>query len=725
MEPIKLTKTAALASIVNRNFDTAKTHRTDQENVWISAMRNFNGEYSPDIEFREGGSSVFINITQMKTMAAFSRIMAIMMGPSGYPWNIKPTPHPILVKMGLSEPAAEVTSELSPEFKQELSEARSAADGMRNRIKDNLIESFWEEKFSRGALDLVSIGTMVCKGPVALPQKPKKWVKVESQTSILDRIKGALGMAKVQAETYQLMSDPMDEYRAVMEWVSPFEFYPDPSAYAIEDAMYAIHRHVMNMAQLVELISAPGFDPEEIKTVLENNPTGNWTQESWESSVDSINNRSQVGEKDNRFVVLEYWGYFSGADLREAGASIKDSELHVHHMANVWVCGGQAIKVALSGNQAKRIPFFVVPYEKVPYKIWGRGVPEKMEDPQSIINGSARAMVENMAMCAGPQLIYDPSRIAPGTDIKQIIPWGITAIKTVEGVSTPPVQFVKIDPVINELKLIMDIFRSFVQEVTSMPDLASGFTGQGEHNRTMGGMSMLYGAADSYTRSVIFNIDNHLTKPMIRAMYDWEMQYCPDPTIKGDMTIEASGVQGLMAKELTSQRLAELLQAVGQIPGGADYINMPELMKEVFRSLEVINDCVVLSEPEVQAKRAQAQEASIQQAAAQAQATNLPKPKAETTRNDAMLTMLQDSEPGETIRPLLFEKTLAGYDELDPQSQAALNMMKDQAVSANRAFASEKEIEILSRDLELAQKLAPPEVAPAPQAPQMPEVPVE
>ena len=73
------------------------------------------------------------------------------------------------------------------------------------------------------------------------------------------------------------------------------------------------------------------------------------------------------------------------------------------------------------------------------------------------------------------------------------------------------------------------------------------------------------------------------------------------------MNIDASGVQGLMAKELTSQRLAELLQAVGQIPGGADYINMPELMKEVFRSLEVVNDCVILSEEEVQQKRQQAE----------------------------------------------------------------------------------------------------------------------
>ena len=101
-----------------------------------------------------------------------------------------------------------------------------------------------------------------------------------------------------------------------------------------------------------------------------------------------------------RYTVLEFWGYLSGLELRQAGVEGIDDD-HAMYLSNVWVCGNFCIKIAISGNQSKRIPFFVVPYEKVPYKIWGRGVPEKMADPQAVINASARAMVENMGMALG------------------------------------------------------------------------------------------------------------------------------------------------------------------------------------------------------------------------------------------------------------------------------------------------------------------------------------
>lgn len=699
---ILMTKTFELASDIHNRFSRAREQKQLQEAIWIAAMRNFNGEYDSSIEFREGGSSVFVNITQMKTMAAYSRVMAIMMGASGFPWNVKPTPHPALVKMGLT-PDAAVASELDPAFKQEVSEAKSACDGMRNRIKDDLVESYWEEKFARGVLEMATLGTMAFKGPIAAPPRPKKWIKVEQNISVLDRIKGALGMAKVEAERYTLSNDPMDEYRATMDWVSVFSLYPDPGAYEATDLMWMIERHVMNKAQFVELAGGKGFDPEEMKAVLEQYPDGNWSAESWESYMDSINKRNATSSQMDRYTVLEFWGYLSGKEIIDAGGKAKDE--NAMYMANIWVCGNNCIKVSVSSNLSQKIPYYLVPYEKVPYKIWGRGVPEKMADPQAIINASARAMVENMGMCAGPQLIVDTKRIAPGTDYSKITPWGIWPVINVEGISEPPIRFQKIDPVLSELKLIQDIFRNFVQEVTSMPDMASGFVGNGEHNRTMGGMSMLFGAADSYTRSVVFNVDNHLTKPMIRGLYDWNMQYCPDPTIKGDMVIEASGVQGLMAKELTSQRLAELLQAVGQIPGGSDYINMPELMKEIFRSLDVINDSVILSEMEVSKKRQEQQQAEIAMTAQKAQAENVPKPKTETTLNDALLQALKESEPTEAVRPMLYAKVLNAYGELDPMTLAALNMMKDRVVAENRMFANQAEISAMMQDLDLSEKI--------------------
>lgn len=710
--------TSGLASLIQTKFSLSRTQRVLQEQLWIEAMQNFNGEYGPSVTFREGASSVFVNITQMKTMAAYSRVMAILAGASGFPWDVEPTPHPELVKMGLTPQAAQSIPELDPAFKQEITAAKTACDGMRNRIDDDLTESHWEEKLARGVLDLVTMGTMVFKGPIATPSKPKKWVLKEQ--SAIEKIKGFLGM-KVQESKYVLASDPDDEWRATMEWLSPFEFYPDPGAYSMDDAMWCIHRHVMSKAQVVELARGKGFDADEIATALDQNPDGNWYSEPWEGFMDIINRRSQAAYLSSRYTVLEYWGYLSSRELSNAGYDMgDDNDANKLHLCNIWIIGNYCVKISVSSTASQRIPFFIVPYEKVPYKIWGRGLPEKMADPQAIINASSRAMVENMGMAAGPQVIYDVNRVMPGTKVDQIVPWGIWAVKNIEGITEPPVRFQKIDPILAELKVIQDIFRAFVNEVTSIPDMSSGMNS--EHNRTMGGMSMLFGAADSYIKSVIFNVDNYLTKPMIRALYDWEMQYCPDPSIKGDMTVKASGVQGLMAKELTSQRLAELLQAVGQIPGGADYINMPELMKEVFRALDVINDNVILSDQEVMKKRQQDQQSQVQQQAQIAQVQNLPKPKAQTTPADAVLQILEKTPPADPIYPIMYGKLLSLMNELDPQSAAALEMMKHKNILENKAFADQQELAILEKDIEMSQKLGVgmPPGGQAPQPTQMP-----
>jgi len=52
---------------------------------------------------------------------------------------------------------------------------------MRVKIKDDLEETHWEEKFARGVLDLVVLGTMVIKGPFAAPPNPKKWMLVDEE----------------------------------------------------------------------------------------------------------------------------------------------------------------------------------------------------------------------------------------------------------------------------------------------------------------------------------------------------------------------------------------------------------------------------------------------------------------------------------------------------------------------------------------------------------------
>ena len=448
-------------------------------------------------------------------MAAYSQIMSTMTGPDGFPWSIGPTPHPDLVRLGYeSVREAEKNPSLPMDLQTEILKANIACDGMRVKIADNLDETHWEEKFSRGVLDMVILGTMVVKGPFSAPPNPKKWMLVdeEEDAGVLGKIKGAIGMVATKKQTYKLVS-PNEDPRPDFEIVSPFEFYPDPSAFNIEDCMWVVHRHVLNKAQLVELSKAQGFNAEEIEKCLDAYPKGNWTAETWESRVYALNQRQTPLTRGDRFVALEYWGYISGRELELAGVDMPNGyDKHKQYMACIWSIGSYCIKIAMSQLEKPYIPFLVCPYEKVLYNIWGRGVPEKMRDPQDIVNAAARAMVDNMGIAAGPQVIYDTSRMINGFKFEGIKPWGVWPLKTLEGITAPPVTFVPVTSILNELKLLQDNFKMFIQEVTSMPDMASGYAGSssGQHNRTASGMSMLFNAANTYIKGVVFNIDNNL-----------------------------------------------------------------------------------------------------------------------------------------------------------------------------------------------------------------------
>jgi len=674
--------TSGLAKLVQDRFTWCRNLRFLQQEKWLAAKMNFDGidYYGSDESANQSG--IFLNFTQMKTMSAYSQIMNVMSGVDGYPFSIRPTPIPEIVKLGFkSTGEAEKHPRLPEDLKMRIMASNISCDGMRVKIKDDLEETHWEEKFARGVLDLVVLGTMVIKGPFAAPPNPKKWMLVdeEEKEGMLSSIKGAIGMSKSVKKVFKLVSTESDA-RPDLEVVSPFEFYPDPAAVNIKEAMWAIHRHVMNKHELLNLAEVEGFNSEEIKKAVEANPKGNWTAETWESRVFALNQRQTPMARGDRYVVLEHWGYFGGRELENAGVEMPEGhDKNKQYMTCIWTVGEYCIKVSLSSLESPYIPFMVCPYEKILYSIWGRGVPEKMRDPQDIVNAAARAMVDNMGIAAGPQVIYDTSRMINGFKFEGIKPWGVWPLKTLEGIQSPPVTFVPVPSILGDLKVLQDNFKLFIQEVTSMPDMAGGFAGSatGQHNRTASGMGMLFNAANNYIKGVLFNIDNNITKPMVRRMYDWNMQFSSDMSIKGDFSIEAGGVSRLMALEGKASSVAELIQLM-QDPDYKPYINKEAILKEWIRTRGFDATDIINSDGQAE----QIKQQMAQQAAAMAQAQNVPTLRAEMSRPDALLEMLQNTDKDSPIYPAIYEQVALSQDAMNPSMKAALDLMKMQLLSS-------------------------------------------
>jgi len=108
-------------------------------------------------------------------------------------------------------------------------------------------------------------------------------------------------------------------------------------------------------------------------------------------------------------------------------------------------------------------------------------------------------------------------------------------------------------------------------------------------------MSMLMGQAAVTLKSVVGNIDKFLIVPTLRSLFDWNMQWNPDESIKGDMKVVAKGITSLLAKEVQSQRLMQFAQIASgftEIP----IVNWQGLVREIAKSLDLDAEKILIDE---------------------------------------------------------------------------------------------------------------------------------
>ena len=165
----------------------------------------------------------------------------------------------------------------------------------------------------------------------------------------------------------------------------------------------------------------------------------------------------------------------------------------------------------------------------------------------------------------------------------------------------------------NGLNQIVEIFRRFADETTSLPSYTHGETGK-SLNKTATGMSMLMGAANVALKSTIKNIDDFLMEPMIKALYHWNMEFNSKDYIKGDLKIIARGSTALVQKEVQSQRLLQFLSLVSN-PMDSGLVDRNQLIRDIAKSMDIDPDEIVKSEEQIALEQQQAIQAQMLQGA--------------------------------------------------------------------------------------------------------------
>jgi hypothetical protein len=594
-----------LTGYLRQCWDVAEMAKRPIEQIMLRAMRQRNGEYEADKlqQIRaQGGSEVYMMITEVKCRAAESWLRDILLEEGGPPWGLDATPIPDLsprqtaeVQSAFAEKVLEIVQntgqapsqmqmlELREMVSQDyrfaiLQQTQSRADRMKLKIEDQFTQGGWNTAFNDFITDLVTFPAAFIKGPIVRRQRALGWRT------------GADGRTQVE---------PIERLGPEYERVDPFRIYPEPGISNIDDG-YIFEHHRLSRMELSDLIGVPGYDDDAIRKVLEIGNGTSWISEDVELQKDEEERKYySYMRPTTEYDALEFWGKVSGKMLIEWGLTEDEvPDPAREYDANVWLVGNYVIKAVLNYDPLGEKPYAKTSFIKCPGALWGKGIPEIIEDLQGICNAAARALVNNMGIASGPQVEVNLERIPPNEDITQLSPWKIwQTVNDPVGSSSPAIRFTQPDSRASELMAVYERFSRLADDHSGIPAYVYGDLNVQGAGRTSSGLSMLMGAAGKAIRQVVMHIDSDIVKPVVERQFVYNMRYDDDESIKGDVEVVAKGAINLAVKETVNIRRIEFLNATAN-PFDIEIIGKDgraAILREVAKGLQMPVEDVVPS----------------------------------------------------------------------------------------------------------------------------------
>lgn len=596
----------ALGSHLRKLWIAAYTARNTNgiDERLMQCRRQRSGEYDPKqlaaIQ-KEGGSEVFMMLTNVKCRAAAAWIRDVLLPPGDKPWSIEPTPVPDLPEDKMQEIIDSVRLEaasimqaqgimsLTPENiqsrleemiskirKENEERATMASQRFELRIQDQFIEGGYYKALSEFIEDIVTYPVAYIAGPEVRRKKVLVWEKRQEE------------WIPVVSEKF------VREYRCP----SPFDIFPAPASKYIQDG-FLFERHRLRRADLLDMRGVPGFNDIAIMSAVKEYGTkGHHEWLSFDQERADLESRDQDWEDpDPPIDALQFWGSVQGTMLREWGmSSEKVPEALGEYQITAWMIDRHVICARLNPHPLGTKPYYSASYELVNGSVYGKSPPELMRDSQRICNGAARALVNNVGIASGPQVEVNKSRLEAGEDYERMWPWKIWKTKDDRyGHGKPAIQFYQPEPLVDMLLKVFDYFFRNASEESGIPAYIYGNETSGSGaGQTATGLSMLMNAASKSLKAVISHIDEGVIKHTVYQHWIHVMLYDKSEMKSGDINVIARASEYLLMQEQYQLRRLEFLKFTNN-PLDAPIIGMrgrATILREVAKSLKLPQNIV-------------------------------------------------------------------------------------------------------------------------------------
>lgn len=625
----------ALAAHVKSCWSQAQHDRQVVNNRLMDCLRARRGEYDPAklaAIKSMGGSEVFMRLTSAKCGAARAWMSDIFTPAGDRPWRLESSPIPELppkfkhklifeavqgaMMLGVPmDQMQELVQKHEDRLKDELKqEADKRAERMSNKILDVMVEGNWREEFDAFLDDLVTYPFAIFKGPIYRRKKRLQWVDD--------------GEGNFQ---------PKAEYEVVREFkrVSPFDFFPSPSATDVNDD-WCIERHRLTAADLAAMRGAAGYNGQGIAMALAEYRMGGlreWL--STDGERERLESRESSASHSTLIDALEWSGKLQGQMLLDWGMTADAiPDPMDEYLVSVMTVGNYCIRALVNPDPTDKNDYYKATWRTVPNSFYGEALPEMLSDCQNMCNAAARALANNMGVASGPMVYYIADRLAQGQDVSTLHPWkmfGATESRT--GSTAAPVGFFQPSSNAQELMAIYERFSRYADDITGLPAYAYGSDQAAGAGRTASGLSMLMNAASKSIKQVVRSIDIGVIEPCVEKIYNHLML---DPTVdkgmKGDLNCHAIGSESLLHKE-ANQAMQQQFLAQTANPIDMQIIGLEgrrELLREAAKGLDIPVDRVIPSDEMLELRQ---MEMAMQQQMQQPNPQNSEQPQSEEQPN--------------------------------------------------------------------------------------------
>jgi len=530
----------------------------------LDALRTFNGQYNPAklAEIRKfGGSEVYCRLVAAKCRGASSLLRDVYLG-ADRPWGLGPPDDPdippeiinqiqqlirtevgTMMEAGQPPPPEKVKQRAFDLLEAAREAAKKHAAEQARVAEDKIDELLTEGGFYKALAEFL---TDIPLFPLACIKGPT--VRMVGQV------------------TWQ-GNKPIQSFIPKLWWerLSPFDVWMTPGVADVEDAQI-VERFRITRVDLNDLLDLPGYNKQNIRLVLEfygmQGITDDWdTTDASRAVMESRENPTM--NESNMLTGLMFTGNVQGRMLLDYGFSEQEipDELR-DYSVQAWLIGNYLIKVQLNPSPRRRHNYYITSWEKVPGTPIGNGLPDILSDLQEVMNATLRALVNNMSVSSGPQVVINDDRLAGLENSDELYPWKRWHVTnpTVSGNQEQAVNFFQPQMNAQELLGVFNAFYGLSDDISAIPKYLAGNSPGGGAGRTASGLAMLMGNASKLLQTVCANIDRDVMSPNLQNTLDMILLTDQTGMLTGQEEIVPKGVVVAMQKETMRARQLEFLQ---------------------------------------------------------------------------------------------------------------------------------------------------------------------